>query len=286
MKKWLVGYIILSLILLGIITFIGADKSSINTKYSNVYKESETIVQSAQNYYGSYLLISTNNDEKVVKVDKDRENYQILEMVVNDENLFFMYEYTPHLNEPIYGLGCYNLKSEKLHSYSISNLDAYTWLAFGVRDDKMYCLMNDIDNKEVVEFIVNDVSDADWEISQTFKYPDGHYVIKAGYVGGNVSIYLDDGSAYYYKDMKLCEYDNIAGTSFDEYVECGRELGLEVKRCDGFSESEVMVSSSKVRRALELWDIPLANKLLGYKYFVRGRVVEGQKINFAYVFCY
>ena len=217
MKKWLVGYIILSLILLGIITFIGADKSSINTKYSNVYKESETIVQSAQNYYGSYLLISTNNDEKVVKVDKDRENYQILDMVVNGENLFFMYEYTPHLNEPIYGLGCYNLKSEKLHSYSISNLDAYTWLAFGVRDGKMYCLMNDIDNKEVVEFIVNDVSDADWEISQTFKYPDGHYVIKAGYVGGNVSIYLDDGSTYYYKDMKLCEYDNIAGTSFDEY---------------------------------------------------------------------
>ena len=68
------------------------------------------------------------------------------------------------------------------------------------------------------------------------------------------------------------------GTSFDEYVEFGRELGLEVKRCDGFSESEVMVSSSKVRRALELWDIPLANKLLGYKYFVKGRVVEGQKI--------
>ena len=68
------------------------------------------------------------------------------------------------------------------------------------------------------------------------------------------------------------------GTSFDAYIEYGRQLGLEVKRCDGFSESEVMVSSSKVRRALELWDIPLANKLLGYKYFLKGRVVEGQKI--------
>ena len=68
------------------------------------------------------------------------------------------------------------------------------------------------------------------------------------------------------------------GTSFDAYIEYGRQLGLEVKRCDGFSESEVMVSSSKVRRALDLWDIPLANKLLGYKYFLKGRVVEGQKI--------
>ena len=70
----------------------------------------------------------------------------------------------------------------------------------------------------------------------------------------------------------LMGYDHRFGsdrsTSFDEYVEYGNQLGLEVKRCSGFSASEVMVSSSKVRRALELWDIPLANKLLGYKYFL------------------
>lgn len=80
----------------------------------------------------------------------------------------------------------------------------------------------------------------------------------------------------------LMGYDHRFGsdraTSFDEYIEYGKQFGLEVKRCDGFSESEVMVSSSKVRRALELWDIPLANKLLGYKYFLKGRVVAGQKI--------
>lgn len=80
----------------------------------------------------------------------------------------------------------------------------------------------------------------------------------------------------------LMGYDHRFGsdrvTSFDEYIEYGKQFGLEVKRCDGFSESEVMVSSSKVRRALELWDIPSANKLLGYKYFLKGRVVAGQKI--------
>ena len=74
------------------------------------------------------------------------------------------------------------------------------------------------------------------------------------------------------------QFGSDRGTSFDEYIAYGKQLGLEIKRCDGFSESEVMVSSSKVRRALELWDIPLANKFLGYKYFVKGRVVEGQKI--------
>ena len=80
----------------------------------------------------------------------------------------------------------------------------------------------------------------------------------------------------------LMGYDHRFGsdrnTSFDEYIECGKQLGLEVKRCSGYCESDVMVSSSKVRRAFELWDISLANKLLGYKYFLKGRVVAGQKI--------
>ena len=87
---------------------------------------------------------------------------------------------------------------------------------------------------------------------------------------------------HYGVKVLLMGYDHRFGsdrsTSFDEYIAYGKQLGLEIKRCDGFSESEVMVSSSKVRRALELWDIPLANKFLGYKYFIKGRVVEGQKI--------
>ena len=68
------------------------------------------------------------------------------------------------------------------------------------------------------------------------------------------------------------------GTPFEKYVEYGEELGLEVKRCAGFSSSDVMVSSSKVRKALELWNISLTNELLGYNYFIRGTVVDGKKI--------
>jgi riboflavin kinase/FMN adenylyltransferase len=80
----------------------------------------------------------------------------------------------------------------------------------------------------------------------------------------------------------LMGYDHRFGsdrsTSFDEYVEFAQQIGLEVKRCTGFSSSDVMVSSSKVRKALELWNISLANELLGYNYFIRGTVVDGKKI--------
>ncbi len=80
----------------------------------------------------------------------------------------------------------------------------------------------------------------------------------------------------------LVGYDHHFGcdreTSFEGYVEQGGKLGLEVKRCNGYSESKVMVSSSKVRKALELWDVKLANKLLGYNYFIRGTVIDGKKI--------
>lgn len=80
----------------------------------------------------------------------------------------------------------------------------------------------------------------------------------------------------------LVGYDHHFGcdrdTAFEGYVEQGQQLGVEVKRCAGYSECEVMVSSSKVRKALDLWDIKMANTLLGYNYSIRGTVVEGQKI--------
>ena len=77
-------------------------------------------------------------------------------------------------------------------------------------------------------------------------------------------------------------YDHRFGsdrtTTFDQLVAYGDQIGLEVKNCDAFSESDVKVSSSKVRRALEASDIELANKYLGYDYFIKGRVVSGQQI--------
>lgn len=68
------------------------------------------------------------------------------------------------------------------------------------------------------------------------------------------------------------------GTCFEDYVREGRDSGIDVVVCDGFSEADVMVSSSKVRKALATCNIRLANRLLGYGYTVAGRVVDGCRI--------
>lgn len=67
-------------------------------------------------------------------------------------------------------------------------------------------------------------------------------------------------------------------SNIEQYISYGAQIGLEVKRCKGYISSDVMVSSSKVRKALEFWDIPLANQLLGYPYSIRGVVVPGAQI--------
>lgn len=74
------------------------------------------------------------------------------------------------------------------------------------------------------------------------------------------------------------QFGSDRGTPFQEYVDYGKTIGLEVKRCNSFVTSHVMVSSSKIRKALELWDITLANQLLGYTYTLRGIVVSGKQI--------
>lgn len=77
-------------------------------------------------------------------------------------------------------------------------------------------------------------------------------------------------------------YDHHFGSdrlsTFDDYVRYGKELGIEVIQCNGFSEENIMVSSSKIRKALDACNIRLANNLLGHRYAISGHVVEGQKI--------
>ena len=68
------------------------------------------------------------------------------------------------------------------------------------------------------------------------------------------------------------------GSGFDEYVAFGREVGVELLRCDAFSVADINVSSSKTRKALEEGDIALATTLLGYPYRIHGRVVHGHQV--------
>lgn len=65
------------------------------------------------------------------------------------------------------------------------------------------------------------------------------------------------------------------GECFDSYVEYGKKMGIEVLKMSCFSAEGVNISSSKIRAALSLGDVPLAASLLGRKYTVVGSVVHG-----------
>ncbi|MDO4160589.1 MAG: riboflavin biosynthesis protein RibF [Prevotellaceae bacterium] len=83
-------------------------------------------------------------------------------------------------------------------------------------------------------------------------------------------------------------YDNRFGHNreegFDDYVRYGKELGIEVIKAEPFVLGGVNVSSSVVRAFLSEGEVEMAERCLGYPYFVSGRVVsgfqEGRKMGF------
>lgn len=60
---------------------------------------------------------------------------------------------------------------------------------------------------------------------------------------------------------------------FDDYVRYGKEMGIEVLQA--LEEREGKYSSTAARNALMDGDIATANAILGYPYFMEGRVVKG-----------
>ncbi len=87
---------------------------------------------------------------------------------------------------------------------------------------------------------------------------------------------------YFGVKVLLVGYDHHFGSdknsSLADYVKFGEEFGVVVICCDAYNEGDIMVSSSKVRAALNCGDVKQASKLLGYDYFLSGTVVHGSKI--------
>ena len=78
-------------------------------------------------------------------------------------------------------------------------------------------------------------------------------------------------------EVLMIGYDNHIGhdhKGFDDCCRYGEALGIEVIGCEEFP-SVPKVSSTEVRRALLGGDVETANDLLGYPYFLQGKVVEG-----------
>ena len=66
------------------------------------------------------------------------------------------------------------------------------------------------------------------------------------------------------------------GEGFDDYCAYGHELGIDVVKAHELEGEHV--SSSAIRRALEMGDVEVANRLLGRPYTWTGRVVHGHAL--------
>lgn len=65
---------------------------------------------------------------------------------------------------------------------------------------------------------------------------------------------------------------------FEDYCKYGKEIGIEVIKAGEYDNHEVAVSSSVIRRLILNSDIAKANSLLGYRYSISGKVIDGYKI--------
>ena len=91
--------------------------------------------------------------------------------------------------------------------------------------------------------------------------------------------FLDFIHRHYSVRMLLTGYDNKFGSSrsdtFEDYVEYGKEVGVEVVRCNEFNPGGVKISSSEIRSRLAVGDVRSAAEMLGRRYRLSGTVVGG-----------
>mgnify|MGYP000579610618 FL=1 len=66
--------------------------------------------------------------------------------------------------------------------------------------------------------------------------------------------------------------------NIDDLIDFGKKYGFEVEQISAQEINEISVSSTKIRNALEEGDIVLANKYLGYEYFLTGTIIKGKQL--------
>lgn len=66
------------------------------------------------------------------------------------------------------------------------------------------------------------------------------------------------------------------GGTKEEYVAWGQEAGIEVYYAEAFAGEEI--SSSRIRNLIIQGEMEKANSMLGYQYFLTGKVTEGKRI--------
>lgn len=87
----------------------------------------------------------------------------------------------------------------------------------------------------------------------------------------------------YNVDTLVMGYDNTFGSdrlsTHEEYLEAGRDVEIEVAFVDAVYASDGLpVSSSRLRKAISVWDYPLILELMGHAPLYRAKVIEGKKL--------
>jgi len=77
-------------------------------------------------------------------------------------------------------------------------------------------------------------------------------------------------------------YDHRFGKNregnFEQLMEYGKIFGFEVSKISQQEINNIAISSTKIRRAIELGNIEEANRYLGYYFMLNGTVVEGKNL--------
>lgn len=80
----------------------------------------------------------------------------------------------------------------------------------------------------------------------------------------------------------LVGYDHRFGHNradgFEQYIEYGKQEGVEVIKASSYTEEDTAISSSGIRRQLVKCRVEQAAKLLTYPYQLKGTIVDGYKV--------
>ncbi|MCX6155878.1 MAG: bifunctional riboflavin kinase/FAD synthetase [Candidatus Kapabacteria bacterium] len=77
----------------------------------------------------------------------------------------------------------------------------------------------------------------------------------------------------------LIGYDHLFGQNrsgnYELLQRLGQQFGFSVDQGKAFSDSDTIISSTRIRNAIEVKNLELANQMLGYDYFLLGEIVHG-----------
>lgn len=86
----------------------------------------------------------------------------------------------------------------------------------------------------------------------------------------------------YYVDALILGFNNKIGhdgiSDFNEYCQLGNEIGIKILKAPELKHTNQPISSSSIRKLLLDHNIKQANNLLGYKYFISGKVIYGKQL--------